>query len=461
MADGQARVLVVDDDRPLGIVLVGLLRQAGIEAEHVASAEDALSRFEEHPFLAVLTDLRMPGMDGLQLLRELQARWEHVPVVMLTAHGSVDTAVEAMKAGAADFMTKPFEREEVVLCMQKALQLGMQAGEIPVRVPPSSDGMVVGVSAAMKEVDGLIDRAARAIANVIVRGESGTGKEIAARAIHRRGPRAGGPFVAVNCAALPDQLLESELFGYEKGAFTGATNRKPGRVELAEGGTLFLDEIGDVSPTVQAKLLRLLQEREYQPLGGTRTMKADVRFVAATHRDLGAMVAEGGFREDLLYRLDVIPITMPPLRMRPDDIAPLAERFCAELGPANGREGLTLEPAAASALSRHDWPGNVRELQNVIERLIVFSEGERLTEADVVRELDRARAARPPRSEPNEPASGGSSGANLAERRAEAERKAVEDALARAGGNRTKAARLLGISRRKLYYLLDELNLAG
>ncbi|MEQ9324456.1 MAG: sigma 54-interacting transcriptional regulator, partial [Polyangiaceae bacterium] len=303
--------------------------------------------------------------------------------------------------------------------------------------------------------------AARAIANVLLRGETGTGKEVAARAIHGRGPRADGPFVAVNCAALPDQLLESELFGYEKGAFTGATNRKPGRVELAEGGTLFLDEIGDVSPSVQAKLLRLLQEREYQPLGGTRAVQADVRFVAATHRDLAAMVATGDFREDLLYRLDVVPITMPPLRLRPDDIAPLAHRFCAELGPPNGRPELALDREAAAELSRYDWPGNVRELQNVIERLIVFSDGERLTKRDVARELDRARQARASGSDAPEPSSDGPSSANLAERRAEAERKAVQDALERAGGNRTKAARLLGISRRKLYYLLDELDLAG
>jgi DNA-binding NtrC family response regulator len=461
VSDGKERVLVVDDDRPLGKVLTGLLRQAGIDAEHVATAEEALARFEAQPFVAVLTDLRMPGMDGLALLRELKARWEHVPVVVLTAHGSVDTAVEAMKAGAADFMTKPFEREEVVLCMQKALQLGTQAQALPVRVPPSGDAMVLGVSEAMTEVDGLIDRAAKAIANVLIRGESGTGKEVAARAIHRRGPRAGGPFVAVNCAALPDQLLESELFGYEKGAFTGATNKKPGRVELAEGGTLFLDEIGDVSSAVQAKLLRLLQEREYQPLGGTRTVKADVRFVAATHRDLGAMVAAGDFREDLLYRLDVVPITMPPLRLRPADIAPLAQRFCAELGPPNGRGGVRLEEAAAEELKRYDWPGNVRELQNVIERLIVFSDGDELTEADVARELDRVRATRPPSVEPETPSSDGPSSANLAERRAEAERKAVLDALERAAGNRTKAARLLGISRRKLYYLLDELELVG
>ena len=461
MAEAEARVLVVDDDRPLGIVLTGLLRQAGIEAEHVGSAEDALSRFEARPFVAVLTDLRMPGMDGLELLRELKSRWEHVPVVMLTAHGSVDTAVEAMKAGAADFMTKPFDREEVVLCMQKALELGKQAQALPVRVPPSGDGMVLGVSEVMREVDGLIDRAARAIANVLLRGETGTGKEVAARAIHGRGPRADGPFVAVNCAALPDQLLESELFGYEKGAFTGATNRKPGRVELAEGGTLFLDEIGDVSPSVQAKLLRLLQEREYQPLGGTRAVQADVRFVAATHRDLAAMVATGDFREDLLYRLDVVPITMPPLRLRPDDIAPLAHRFCAELGPPNGRPELALDREAAAELSRYDWPGNVRELQNVIERLIVFSDGERLPKRDVARELDRARQARASGSDAPEPSSDGPSSANLAERRAEAERKAVQDALERAGGNRTKAARLLGISRSKLYYLLDELDLAG
>jgi DNA-binding NtrC family response regulator len=308
-----------------------------------------------------------------------------------------------------------------------------------------------------------LGKAAPTMATVLLRGESGTGKEVAARELHRLSPRSTGPFVAVHCGALPDNLLESELFGHEKGAFTGATNKKPGRVELASGGTLFLDEIGDVTPAVQVKLLRLLQEREYQRLGATSTEKADVRFVAATHRNLEQMVREGTFREDLFYRLNVVPIVMPPLRERRSDIAELASRFVARLGEANGRPGITLAPEAIAALARATWPGNVRELQNFLERVVVFAEGDSIAREEIERELasrpgqSDATAASAPASPSSPP--GSSDAITLEAQRRDAERAAVREALGKAKGNRTLAARVLGVSRRTLYNKLDELGI--
>ncbi len=447
------RVLVVDDDRAVGTVLKGLLRQSGHDATWVGSAREALERLELEPFDVVLTDLRMPEMDGMALLGALAERAPGVPVILLTAHANVENAVEAMKRGAADFLAKPFDRDEVLFTVGKALESARHAAAQPEKPRPPRDPAVpwLGASPAMRETAALIARAAKVTSTVLLRGESGAGKEVAARAIHAASDRRDGPFVPVHCAALPENLLESELFGYEKGAFTGATNRKPGRVELAQGGTLFLDEIGDVSPSVQVKLLRLLQEKEYQRLGGTQSLAADVRFVAATHRDLEAMVEEERFREDLFYRLNVIPIWIAPLRERREDIAPLARRFCDELGDKVGRPGVRLDEAAIARLTAEEWPGNVRELSNFVERLIVFTDGDAIGVADVEREL--ARAPRRLGSAPPPPPAETS----LEGRREEAERVAIRDALEKASGNRTQAARLLGISRRTLYNKLAEL----
>jgi two-component system response regulator AtoC len=302
----------------------------------------------------------------------------------------------------------------------------------------------------MREVDDMIRRAALGEVTVLIRGESGTGKELAARAIHQLSPRRNAPFVKIHCAALPDTLIESELFGYEKGAFTGAASRKPGRVELAEGGTLFLDEIGDISPLIQVKLLRLLQDREFERLGSTQTLRATARFVAATHQPLEELIKKRTFREDLFYRLNVLPIWIPALRDRPEDIEALALRFCRQFGEANGRGALGIEPTALAMLGHQPWPGNVRQLQNFIERLVVLSDGALLTAGDVERELGRQSSA---------PFAAASAGTLEASRR-EAEKEALLNALDRSGNNRSMAARLLGISRRTLYHKLEEYGIA-
>jgi two-component system response regulator AtoC len=308
-------------------------------------------------------------------------------------------------------------------------------------------------SEPMKEALGLIARAARGDATVLLRGETGTGKEVGARELHQLGPRRAGPFIKILCAALPDTLLESELFGYEKGAFTGAVARKPGRVELAEGGTLFLDEIGDITPALQVKLLRLIQDREFERLGSSQTLTADVRFVAATHRNLEEMIAKGEFREDLFYRLNVVPIFLPPLRARAGDIPKLAEEFCRTFGKAQNRPALAFDRAAIDLLMGQPWPGNVRQLQNLIERLAVLSDGPTLTEADVRRELGRAPSL-------VASASPGAQPATLDAQRRQAERDALSSALQRSGNNRTLAARILGVSRRTLYNKIEELGLS-
>jgi two-component system response regulator AtoC len=447
-SDGTGEVLVVDDDPAVSKVLAALLAQAGITCRQVPDAPGALEALRARPVDVVLTDLRMPGPSGVDLLEAIVARWPEVPVILLTAHGNVGVAVEAMKKGAADFLLKPFDREEILFTVRKHLAAARHQDR-----PPRSEvamGAVASTSHQMHEVDDLVRRAALGNASVLIRGESGTGKELAARAIHDAGPRRSAPFVKIHCAALPDTLIESELFGYEKGAFTGAASRKPGRVELAEGGTLFLDEIGDITPLIQVKLLRLLQDREFERLGSTQTLKTNARFVAATHQPLEELIKNKQFREDLFYRLNVLPIWIPPLRERPDDIEPLAVEFCRKFGVANGRGELDVTPQALDLLRAQRWPGNVRQLQNFMERLVVLSDGDRLTAADVERELVRQERL------------GGVTvpGTTLESSRREAEKEALRSALARSKNNRSMAARLLGISRRTLYHKLDEHGLA-
>jgi two-component system response regulator AtoC len=451
VAEPTGSVLVVDDDVAVGTVLVALLAQAGMSATHVANGEAALRALASKPADVVVTDLRMPGMDGMQLLSQIVARSPELPVVVLTAHGTVPLAVEAMRAGAADFVLKPFDREQIVFVVRKAMHAARHA-EGRAAGAPMAQGPFASASPAMREVLELLARAAPSTATVLIRGESGTGKELAARAIHDQSPRRSGPFVVIHCAALPEALLESELFGHEKGAFTGAACRKPGRIELADGGTLFLDEIGDVPLAMQVKLLRVLQERTFERLGGTESVKVDVRFVAATHQDLDAMVRAKTFREDLYYRLAVVPIVMPPLRARPEDIAALVSRFAATFGAANGKGAIAIEPGALERLQSEGWPGNIRELQNFVERLVVLADGTTIGRADVERELARSVAMSPPAASP----SPGASTSTLDDRRRTTEREALLEALGRVHGNRTLAARILGVSRRTLYNKLAE-----
>ena len=458
-------ILVVDDDAAVGTVLSALARQAGLSVSLVRSAEGAVTELEKRPVDVVLTDLRMPGRDGMWLLSELTQRWPEIPVVMISAHGTVSAAVEAMRAGAADFVQKPIDRDELLFVLHKALTSATASAErapspspAPAAPAAQSFGEFVGTSRHMREVYELLQRAAPSNATVLLRGESGTGKELAARALHASSPRRDRPFVRIHCGALPDALLESELFGYEKGAFTGAVARKPGRIELADGGTAFLDEIGDITPAMQVKLLRVLQDKSFERLGGNETVKVDVRFVAATHRPLEELVATGEFREDLFYRLNVVPVWLPPLRARPEDIPVLVQHFLKDRGASNGRPDMRLQDDALALLSAEPWKGNVRQLENFVERLVVLSPSSEITADDVRRELQRAAPAfvQAPSATEATSSAASSSSSSLDERRKQTERDAMLEALEQAKGNRTLAAKLLGVSRRTLYNKLEE-----
>ncbi len=453
---GQS-ILVVDDDASVRRVLTALLEQGGYEVRGVGSGEEALAALDAGCFDLVISDLRMRGMDGMALLGAVVTRHPGLPVMMLTAHGTVPLAVAAMRSGAADFLLKPFDREEILFVVDKALRASKTNRDAP-PLPALHGGGIIGRAPALLEVLQVIRRAATGTATVLIRGESGTGKELAARALHDASPRRDGPFVSLHCAALPESLLESELFGYEKGAFTGAVARKPGRVELADGGTLFLDEIGDIPPGTQVKLLRVLQERTFERLGSTRTEKVDVRFVAATHRDLESMAAEGTFREDLFYRLNVVPVWMPPLRERREDIDTLVRHFCSTLARANGRASMAITEEAVALLRTEPWRGNVRELANFVERLVVLSPSDTIDAEHTARELARVPVAK--RAPLGALEAGAHSGASplaaLEARRRDGEREEILNALTRAADNRALASRLLGVSRRTLYNKLRE-----
>jgi DNA-binding NtrC family response regulator len=400
----------------------------------------------------------MPGMDGMTLLDRIGARFPGLPVVLVTAHGSVALAVEAMKRGAADFVQKPFDKDEIGFVVEKALASSRRARAGVPAPPAGRDRSFIGESLAMQEVFATIRKVAPTNATVLVRGETGTGKELVARALHETSPRKDEAFVTVHCAALPETLLESELFGHERGAFTGAAQRKPGRIELAHKGTLFLDEIGEIPRSVQVKLLRVIQERELERVGGTQTIRVDVRIVAATHRDLEAMVEAGEFREDLFYRLAVVPITIPPLRERTDDAARLARHFVSDLAKSSTHATLRIDDDAVALLAEQPWPGNVRQLQNFVERLVVLADEDVIRRADVERELTRIPgvAARADGAAAAGASMDETGGLSLDTRRKETEKEALVKALAHAGNNRTRAARLLEVSRRTLYNKLKE-----
>jgi two-component system, NtrC family, response regulator AtoC len=459
-------VLIVDSDTDAGLRLKDLLVGEGLGVRAVASSKEALESLESRPFDVLIVEQTLADGRGTELLGQVMERFSGTAVVLAGAGASAAEAVEAMRAGAADFVQKPYDRDEIAFVLQKVLEAAARhVEEPPAATVPT--GLLPGSSQAMAEAMALLERAALGTALVLVRGESGTGKELVARAIHDKSPRAGKPFVKIDCASLPETLLESELFGHEKGAFTGAIAKKPGRVELADGGTLFLDEIGELTLPLQAKLLRLLQDREFERLGSNKTTKVDVRVVAATHRDLETMVERGSFRQDLFYRLNVVPLWLPPLRTRRDDIELLAQHFCKTFGRANGKPAIELDAGALRSLRGQRWPGNVRQLQNFVERLVVLNESGRITEADVRAELGKQvrfitqpgsgtmAPLRPPTQASAVQAQASVVGPLSAELHA-AERKALERALRQAKGNRSLAARLLGVGRSTLYAKLEE-----
>jgi len=432
------RVLIADDEKNMRWVLGESLAAEGYEVIEAADGKAALARIDElAPDLMVL-DHKMPAPDGMEVLRRIRGKGMTFPVIMLTAHGNVGTAVEAMKAGATEYLTKPFDLEELKLAIDKAIRVSELSAEVDrLRQELERDWDVEGIVAAdarMVEILGTVEKVAPTNATVMIYGESGTGKELVARAIHRLSPRATKPFVEVHAGALPETLLESELFGYEKGAFTGATTSKPGRFELANGGTLFLDEVGDISTSVQVKLLRVLQERRFERLGGTRSVDVDVRVVAATNHDLQQLIAGGEFREDLFYRLNVVPITLPPLRQRPGDIPRLVAHFLDKF-QAGGR---TISNDAMEALVGYPWPGNIRELENAIERIVILALGDEIGVADLPAEVRAGAAAAAPRARLLELPEEGLEMDTL-------ESDLIRQALDRSAGNAQRAARLLGL----------------
>jgi DNA-binding NtrC family response regulator len=443
-------ILIVEDEEKLRRVLELQLRSADFEVEKAGTAEEALKLADRAGL--VLTDLRLPGMSGLDLIAAIRRQNTRTPIVVMTAVGTIETAVDAMKAGAADFLLKPFSLEHLMTVLRKALDLrALQDENLKLREELGHRyefDNIVGHSRPMQEIFSTVERVAPTRATVLLAGESGVGKDLIARAIHYHSPRRDRPFVKINCTAIPENLMESELFGYEKGAFTGANSTKPGKFELADTGTAFLDEIGDVPGNIQVKLLRVLQEREFERLGSNKVRHIDVRIVAATNQDLRAALEQGAFREDLYYRLNVVPITIPPLRERREDIPFLAEHFVAKLGPASGSRVESISEAAIEKLMGYHWPGNVRELENVLERSIVLCPATRLEAADI--RLDVA-----PRAPRQSAADFLPDGLTLDEY----EQAILREALRRADGNKSQAARLLGLTRNALRYRLSQMGM--
>ncbi len=443
----KANLLVVDDEPAARNGLVELLTTEGYTVETAGDGFKALGRVAAFAPDLVLTDFNMPGMDGIELLEKLKEHDAELPVVLMTAYGAVDTAVTAMKKGAADYLQKPLNLDELLIVIERALErtrLRRETSELRGRLEERySFENIVGSSPEMQQVFKSIAQIAPSRATVLISGESGTGKELVAAAIHHRSPRSTGPFVRLHCAALAETLLESELFGHERGAYTGADRKREGRFEQANGGTLFLDEIGEISLATQVKLLRVLQEREFERVGGNQTLKVDVRVIAATNRDLKAMVAAGRFREDLYYRLNVINLALPSLSERASDIPALAMHFLKHYARENGKSVTTISDTALALLVNHNWPGNVRELENVIERAVVVAEGESIEPHHLPPEL--AVSSRRG-SAPIIP------GATLDE----LERHAILTTLESVGGSTSRAAEILDISVRKIQYKLQE-----
>ena len=462
------QVLVVDDEPNLRRVLSAQLQRDGYEVHAAGDGAQALQILEEHHIDLVITDLRMPQVDGMQLLRSALEMDETMPVVIITAYGTIDTAVEALKTGAFDYVTKPFDQNEVRTIVKKALKTRDLASAEARREPPtaSDEGAqygIIGNSPAILELRSILERVADTPTTVLITGESGTGKELVARALHENSARKDKPFIKVNCAAIPRDLMEAELFGYERGAFAGAVNSKPGRFELANGGTLFLDEVAAIPVELQVKLLRALQESCFERVGGVKTLTVDVRVVTASNRELAAEMANGAFREDLYYRLNVVPIRLPSLRERPSDIEHLANHFVQRYNARLKKRIAGIEREALRVLTAYDWPGNIRQLENAIERAVLFCDGARLQAASLPPEVrDHAPAPRvstgsePPGSEVTV-TDGLKQQVKAAMSRLETE--LIVKALGQTRGNVTHAARLLKISRKGLQLKMKELGL--
>ena len=453
----KPKILIVDDDRNTREGLQRALRSQ-YDVHLAADAKMAIGEFALGDVDVMLTDLRMPGVGGLDLLRTVRSKYPKTICILLTAYGSVETAVEAMRDGAYDFLTKPVNLDHLDAVLDRALKskdleernrrledenrlLGQQLDK--------KYGMesIIGNAEAMQPVFEIIRAAAPTLATVLITGPSGTGKELVAKAIHRLSTRAKAPFVAVNCAALSPTLLESELFGHEKGAFTGAESLRKGRFEIASGGTLFLDEIGEIDMATQVKLLRVLESRTFERVGGTQTIEADIRLIAATNKDLQELVSQGRFREDLYYRLNVVDIRLPPLSERSGDIPAMCDAFIKEFAERNGKDVKGITAEAVNVLSAYRWPGNVRELRNTIEKMVVLSHGDKLTARDIPAQIRDAAGPDAGRTAPP-PASDGTL--------ASAEREKILSCLRRCGGNKTRAAQELGISRRTLHRRIAE-----
>jgi two-component system response regulator HydG len=446
---GTPTVLVVDDEPAIVDSLQKILERESLRVLTAGSGGEALDIIRRESIWVLLTDLMMPGMSGMDLLRASKSVAPETETVLMTAYGTVENAVEAMKQGAYDFVTKPIKRAHLVRVVGKALEkrsLVQENRSLRAQLAAEKRRTLIGQSLPWRRTMEIVMQAAPSTANVLLLGESGTGKELLARAIHENSPRAAGPFVPVNCAALPETILEAELFGYEKGAFTGAVQRHDGRFVQADGGTLFLDEIGEIPTHVQVKLLRVIQEREVERLGG-RTMKVDLRLVAATNQDLRAAVREGRFREDLYYRLNIIPVPIPPLRDRRDDIALLAEHFLQLYAARNNRTIAGFSRAAADAMSRYDWPGNVRELENTVERAVVLSRGSAIEIDDLPSEVRTGGGVQ---------GDGRSLSFAVGTPLEEIERRVIHATLAHVGGDKRLCAQLLGIATRTIYRRLEE-----
>ncbi len=480
------RILVVDDERNMRRVLQGLLQAEGHDVDGATDGDEAraMLRKAEPSYDLVLTDLRMPNSDGMDLLRAVKRRHPDTPVVLITAHGTVDTAVEAMREGAFDFVTKPFDNDELSVVVNRGLAQREANRErayepldpLEATLPPNSLrteedddddpaaailGSIIGVSPPMQELFALLRKVAPSPTTILLQGESGTGKELVATAIHRLSQRAEGPFITVNCTAIPETLFESELFGHEKGAFTGATARRPGRFELADKGTLLLDEIGELPPAMQVKLLRVLQERVVERVGGLKPVAVDVRLVAATNADLETMVREGTFREDLFYRLNVVPIRLPPLRERPTDLPVLIRHFIEKFRRRLGRDVRGITPEAEFMMVRHDWPGNIRQLENAIERMVLLTDGRTLTEDDVPPEVRRGGAGSVPTTDSRiDPVTVDGNLKDIVRvHTQQLEREVILQKLKEADWNVTHAAKKLGISRKGLQLKMKDYDL--